>query len=441
MLAALSVATLAFGARLLWRPSESPILLFVFGYQWLEASTSVFHCNWLGKDVGDYSKVHGDAALAIVLSLLGLAAMAAGMAFALGPRGMSLGAPARSIALAQPAERWFHLYAASLAASLSALSVAYVAPGLTQPIIAAANIKWAFFYMLAYAYFCGAPGAQRYFIIAFLIELAQGVGGFFSDFKTVIFVSLFATIASNKRFSASAIAAALAFCVLGFALAVVWTVIKPEFRFFVSGGTGTQVVAVDLERRFAFLFSLIAKLDADALAGGVDLLLRRISYVEYFGAVLDFVPAHLPHEGGALWWDAISRPFMPRLLFPDKEVISDTLRTNIYTGGAAGESPNTSISIGAIGESYIDFGMFLMMPALFLLGSFYGAVYRKLIAWRAASPLLGMAIATAILLGAADLGASVTKTFGGVVVALLVGWIFVVHIAPHVAPWLKAKSR
>ena len=123
--------------------------------------------------------------------------------------------------------------------------------------------------------------------------------------------------------------------------------------------------------------------------------------MEFFGVVLVNVPASLPHTLGAILWDAIIRPFMPRLLFVDKDEIDDTARTNFYTGGLAGSSEGTSISLGYIAEAYIDFGAFGMFAALAAIGVFYGAIYRALLRWRASRGLLGMAMATAVLTSAA----------------------------------------
>ncbi len=50
----------------------------------------------------------------------------------------------------------------------------------------------------------------------------------------------------------------------------------------------------------------------------LDAIIDRIAYVDMFAVVLDMVPAYIPHENGALWWDALSRPFMPRMFFPEK---------------------------------------------------------------------------------------------------------------------------
>ena len=138
---------------------------------------------------------------------------------------------------------------------------------------------------------------------------------------------------------------------------IVWSAIKGEYRAYVSGGEHAQIVTVGFGDRMAKLGELVSALDREALADGADRLVKRITYVEFFGAVLLYVPAVAPHEDGAIWWDAIIRPFMPRLFFPDKGIIDDSERTNKYTGlGVSGSDVGTSISIGYFGEAYIDFG-------------------------------------------------------------------------------------
>src|SRR5690242_15739742 len=75
LLAVLAIAVLLAGAFLLWRPGEPAILLFVFCFQWLQASLKVFHANWLDVDVTKIAPYGGDTELAILLSLLGLAVL------------------------------------------------------------------------------------------------------------------------------------------------------------------------------------------------------------------------------------------------------------------------------------------------------------------------------------------------------------------------------
>jgi hypothetical protein len=169
-----------------------------------------------------------------------------------------------------------------------------------------------------------------------------------------------------------------------------------------------------------------------------DQFLRRLSY-----GVLQrrwSTPAYLP-LAGAIFWDAVIRPFMPRLLFVDKDEIDDTARTNFYTGGLAGSSEGTSISLGYIAEAYIDFGALGMFGALMAIGLLYGLVYRILSRWHRSRGLLGVGMATAVLVSVGALENSFTKVFGGVIVTLLVALVAVMLIVPLWAPWLRPGRR
>ena len=190
--------------------------------------------------------------------------------------------------------------------------------------------------------------------------------------------------------------------------------------------------------RIGVLLRLVSQLDANDMADASEDLLKRLSYTEYFGVVLDRVPAVLPHEGGALWWDAIRRPFMPRLFFPEKTIIDDTERTIRYVGlNRATMGFGTSMSIGYIAESYIDFGTFGMMVPIFGLGLLLGGFYRWIVG-SDPSRLLGMALATATIVGASYMESSITKTFGGLIVAMLASW-GMLRIAPRYLPWLQRR--
>ncbi|HEX5957749.1 MAG TPA: hypothetical protein VFY92_03710, partial [Hyphomicrobiaceae bacterium] len=405
-------------------------------------SVAIFHANWLNIDIADYSTYPGDIRSAALLSLLGLLVLAVGMRLGAGPKrpvGELLGL--RHVALTHSMQRWFQAYAWAWGGSFFALSFAWVVPGLSQPLLAAASLRWAFFFLLAFAYFVRSRDRGRYFPLVFLFELGASLGGYFSDFKTVFIVTFFAVLASGVRIALSTqlAAAALAACAGGFG--VVWTAVKGDYRAFISGGQAAQAISVDYGSRITKLYDLVATLNFETLVGAADRLLRRVSYVEFFGSVLLNVPSSIPHTLGAILWDAITRPFMPRILFPNKDVIDDTTRTNLYTGGLAGSSEATSISLGYVAETYIDFGHIGMFAALLAIGIFYGVIYRALYRWRRTRGLLGMAMASAVLIGAAPLESSFTKIFGGVIVSLLVVWAMTIFIVPRFAPWLMPGRR
>jgi hypothetical protein len=439
LLLLLSIAVLIAGCLLLWRPGEPPILLFTFAYPWLQGSVSTFHANWLGVDLTQYTPYPGDIHNAIVMSLTGLLSLAVGMRLGVGPQRMVDAHSLHEMALSQPIKRWFRLYASAWAMSFVALSFAWVMPGLTQPMLALSGMRWVFFFMLGVACFAQGRGFAGPLLAAFAVELAAGLGTYFADFKTVFVITFFAALASGTRVSSKALLGAGVLALLVVALAIVWTAVKGEYRIFVSGGQAAQIVAVDLGARLTKLYELAANLHVEALTGAVDQLLRRLTYVEFFSVVLTNVPAYIPHTLGAILWDAIIRPFMPRVLFVDKEVIDDTARTNLYTDGLAGSSEATSISLGYIAEAYIDFGSIGMFAALLGIGLFYGAIYRVLAHWRRSQGLLGVAVAAAVLVSVGAMENSFTKVFGSVIVSLVVATMMIVFIVPRWAPWLARR--
>ena len=102
-----------------------------------------------------------------------------------------------------------------------------------------------------------------------------------------------------------------------------------------------------------------------------------MSYVQYFALTMVNVPTSMPYEHGALWAGAIRHIVTPRIFFPNKAVLDDSERASLYTGMAvAGAEQGTSIGIGYMAESYVDFGPIGMFLPILFLGIFYGLMYR-----------------------------------------------------------------
>jgi hypothetical protein len=435
-----SIGVLLAGSALLWRPREAPILLFIFLYHWLQASVWTFSANWHGVSIDEMGRYGAENALATALTLVALVVFALGMKFGAGPRADPRKAMNAALAAGgQPMRTWFLLYAVAMGTASIAQSAAYLIPGLSQPLLALAGLKWAFFFILGYASFLRGASAGQLFLIAFAIEFILSIGGYFSDFKTVFLVTIMAAIASGSRASFARLLGLGVLASAGVVLGIVWTAIKMEYREFASGGQTAQVVSVDYGSRVAKLASLISDLDQERLLDATNQMISRLGYVEFFGAAIEHVPKVVPHENGALLLDAILRPFMPRLFFPDKSVIDDSDRTNTYTGlGVSGADAGTSISLGWIAESYVDFGAFGMMPAVMLVGLAYGVIYRRL---TQRGDLLGMGFATSVLFQVLFLESSITKVVGGLAVSLLVVWLLRRHVLPQIVPWLLQPAR
>jgi len=440
-LALLSIAVLLVGSLLLWRPGESPILLFAFALPWLQGATMGFRANWLGVHVDEIAQFPADVRAAILLTQLGLLVHAVGLRLGAGPKWRHDAWLMHEQAMSLPMRRWAQVYVASSVVSFAALACAWFVPGLSQVFLAFPTLKWAAYFMLAYAAFAGTAGGGTVLAIAFLFELALGVGGYFSDFKTIIFVTAFAAVAAGLRMTMQRLLVLVVLAGLALSMGIVWTAVKVDYRRFVSAGDVAQIVSVDYLARMNHLAHLVSELDRQALSDATDALLSRLAYVEYFGATLNHVPQYVPHQYGAILWDAVSRPFMPRLFFPNKEIIDDSARTAEFSGvSVGGLAEGTSISLGWIAEAYIDFGRYGMFLSILAVSMFFGWIYRALLRWGPTRGLLGSALATAVLLGASMLESSMTKVFGGVIVSLLVSWAAVRFLIPRVAPWLLARS-
>ncbi|MBC7624919.1 MAG: hypothetical protein H7232_16215 [Aeromicrobium sp.] len=432
LLGLFALTTLGVGLWLLWRPGLSPIFIFIFGYQWLQASTKVFQASLHGLNVEDLSAFGGDVSTATALSLVGLVMLAFGMWAGLGRAGAWQATALDAELQNKPQNFWFRCYGFAFIAALMVQSVTYVIPALSQPLLALASLKWAFFWILTHVAFGRAASIRGLWLLAFAAEFALGIGGYFSSFKTVIFFTIFGVLSSGFRLSATRLLGLGAIGIVTLILGVTWSAIKTEQRDFLNQGQMAQVVSVSYLESVANMAQLVQRLDATAMADAAVGMADRLAYVDFFALVLDVVPAEIPYEKGALWGDAVARPFMPRLLFADKTIIDDSERTAYYTRRRVGSAEDgTSVSLGYMAESYIDFGPWLMMPPIFALGWMLGRFYRWMVEYRRSRGAFGTGLAIATLFQAAFLESSITKLFGGLVVAMLMSWV--------VARWFVPK--
>jgi hypothetical protein len=436
-----AMVVLVIGCALLWRPGEPPILLYVFGFQWLQSALGIFDANLEGLTVSELAyqqDTPGNTELATALSLIGLLFLAIGMRIGAGPQRNFDGKLALDVVQRYPVSTWFKLAVAAWLIAATAQSVALFLPGLSQPLLALANLKWAFFLILTYATF-SRPGQNKTpWLVFFGLEFLASLGGYFSTFKTVFLFTLIGVVASGVRIK---LVQALALAVVGaimVMLGVVWTAVKVEYRPYLSGGETAQIVTVGYVESLEKLVEITSNLTHDDLSDAADRLVSRIAYTGYFGAVLDYVPQIVPHENGALWLDAITRPFMPRLFFPEKAIIDESAQTNKYTGlGVSGMAEGTQISLGYMAESYVDFGEIGMTVPIFMLGLILGIIYQKLLRHPNSRGILGAALAAATLFSVSALEMGLAKLVGSLITVALVAWLSLTIVVPRFLPWLR----
>jgi hypothetical protein len=408
---------------LLWRRGEPPALLFAMGYHWMQASILVLYANFDGHGL-DQLGYGSQVEEATWLTLVGIGMIALGMRLGAGRSYGDQAQPSVSaIAALLSVRRLFVASLFGIALSAAASRLAYVVPGLVQPILALALLRWVIEYVFAYTVLAQQRGF-RLLAVVFVVEVLIGFLGFFSDFKTVVIIMLLAALTSPGALRGIRLRSALVLGAVVLCLGIVWTGVKSEYREFLNQGSGQQVVLVPVSERIAKLGQLVGDMTPARFGESMVALVERVTYVFYFGQAMETVPRDLPYEHGALWREAVSGALVPRLLNPGKRIIDDSERTSLYTGNrVAGAEEGTSISLGYVAESYIDFGPVGMMAPLFLWGLFVGRLYRILI--RATRyPLLGYGCGTVLVaLGVAALEQSNLKMVSSFVLGFLVLYI------------------
>ena len=190
------------------------------------------------------------------------------------------------------------------------------------------------------------------------------------------------------------------------------------------------------------LAELIGDLEGEDLALAMGDLFGRIAYVDYFALVTDYVPEYVPYEGGELWKNAILHVLTPRAFYPDKPPLTpDSEVTMRYTGlHLASEEQGTSISIGYMGESYVDFGPYGMFIPVFILGVLWGLMYYYFMT-RARLLVVGYAFATTLLLSAYQFEMTGIKLLGGVTMRFIVLALIMYFAEKRIGKWLQKGSQ
>jgi hypothetical protein len=441
-LTAASILVLPVFMTLLWRPGETPVLLFAVSFQWLQVTAKVFHANFLGAKVSqlsEYAYVELPSIdRAIWLGLGGLLLLAIGMRIGMRKLGAVDQREANLEAAAFSTDRAFLFYVGCTILSTVLQANAWSFGALVQIIYAVSTVKWIGFFVFGYLVL---KRKERYWLLAaaVAVEFVSGIG-FFSGFKTVLFVTLLIVFTVRYQLKPGTIAAGLVLLAALLVFGAAWTSVKGEYRAFLNQGTQAQATLVSRADQLDKLADLVGELDGEDLSLAMGTLFGRISYVDYFALAMDYVPEVVPHENGALWKQSILHVFTPRALFPDKPaLLSDSEMTMQYTGlRLASDAEGTSISIGYMGESYIDFGPVGMFVPILILGLLWGWMYSYFMS-RARSVLVGYAFATAVLLTAYQFEMAGVKLVGGVVMDFLVLALLLRFAEKYIVGWLQSE--
>jgi hypothetical protein len=407
--------------RLLWRPGEPAILLFMVGFQWLQVATRIFEADVLGIPVAELT-ADGLTSLdeTIWLSLLALLALALGLRLGAGPKRHASSDEIRLEVAELSAVRVLVAYLVLAVLGQLFEAVAWEYLPLTQILLALASLKTIPFVILACMVLIDGRG-HRFLATALLIETVLGLSGYFADFKPVFYILIMIAMAARLRLTFRRMAIAGMVGVTLVVLSLFWTVVKSDYRAFINRGTNTQTVQVSRQDRFQFMRNAIGRATISDIVGAIQPAVARLGAVDLFAATVYYVPRITPHTNGQIWFGAIRHTLMPRLLFPNKPVLTnDSRSTRRFTGLAvAGENEGTSIGIGYVAESYVDFGRLGMWFPIFCLGFIWGWMYRALLR-RRSHRVMAYGLAIICLLPVMFFETAATKQLGSGLSRLIV---------------------
>jgi hypothetical protein len=424
---------------LLWQENEPPLLLFPALYQWLQVSTKPLMSIFLHVPVNSLAEYNLNIEPGVLMGLAAVSALSIGMRLALGRATRDWNAVIRNEAMRITPKSMIRVtISAILLGHLFFYLMRYAGPA-NQLVYALANIRFVGIFALAYWCFVNRRGFH-YLGLVLAIEILIGITGFFSDFKAPIFVIAFAAIAAGHRpkFREAAIVAFIAALLIVFGS--FWSEVKIDYRRFVSGGTMDQVVTVSLEDRIDYLSRQANTFNGARFADGFDKMLRRQSYIDYLAGVMEYVPQVLPHENGKRIGSTVLHVLTPRILFPDKAATEfDTDVTAKYTGLPIQIREHTSISIGWVGELYIDFGRTGAVIACLFLGLAFGIAYRLVSRYGRGSLQLTYGARSTALVLMMTFDTALIKYVGGVGVAFVAAILLQRFVVPALSRQLRVR--
>lgn len=365
-----------FAAKLLWRKNEPPILFFGLIMQWSQVCLKIFYADYLYKDFRNLFTYYQNIDNAYYYSLTSLYVICIGIYIIIHKLPQLEHDDFKMLLDRYNLKKIVTLYIAAIFFTPFLLVFSHILPGLQQFFIKVQDLKWAIFFFFFASHFVFDKNKKLLYTIL-IAEIIFSLTGYFSSFKDFFIVAIVLYVFVKRTYTYVNYALFGLLVVLLFNLMIVWQYVKPEYRSYLSGGESAQVVTVSKTDALEKLYELTSNAKNLKYEDGITNLLDRLTYIDIFSASTSYVPLNRPHEHGRLWLDAIKRILMPRIFFPEKTVIDDTEKTITYTGvGFAGANSGTSISLGYVTESYIDFGFPGMLIPLLLWGVVIGLSYK-----------------------------------------------------------------
>ena len=442
-LAGFAVAVAFCVAGAVWRRDSLPVLVFCLLYQWLFIVSGHFFERFFGYFPANVPL--GRLEYAILLSLLGLAAIALGIRLVPPSRSTTIDHRGRDFdshleTYDPKALFWFVVGLFSVNWFLETFPLATLFNA-AQAVHNLLLFRYLFLLLLWMTVLQKAKGYQ-YATFAFVFVLLPELTSSMAKFKDIMFMLLIVLMSAwkpwshepfdrnrNIRITAAVIAVSFAIVACG----LLWTGgVKHDWRSAIRAGQ-IQGSPVDKIEQFADrLNHAVGHFNTEDASLG--LVSRISSSTAYFSRVLNNVPDLVPHEDGSLTWRAIRHISMPRILFPEKKNLGgDSWLVRRYAGlNVAGDESQTSIGLGYMVEMYIDFGVPGMFLPLVLLGMLIGVIHRVIIKISPSRSLAEAAMTALLVQNFIGYESHFTKQLGGLCQTALIFTVVLAFAGPTI---------
>ncbi|MNJ97604.1 hypothetical protein D3C87_153560 [compost metagenome] len=347
-----------------WPKGHLPTLMVCLLFQWVQASTKIFQSTLANTSINNYTNSNfGEDA--VFISITGVLAVALGFHLATKNK-----ITQRTIfdEKVYSEQYVFKLFLLLFFIGNTADVISLIIPGLSQITLSISNLQWIGYALLFLTCLKNKKG-YKYLVLAFLLEVGVNLFGYFSNFREVLLFTMILYLPFIRKPTPLSIITHGLVIYVAYLFFVGWTGIKGDFRKVLD--TETSISYSERMSTFYDLYNNFNNFE-EAEEHGLD----RLAYTDMLMYCLETVPRNIAHENGKLWQGSLEHILMPRFLFPNKRVLNDSDKANAYTGRQwAGAEEGTSVSIGYIAESYVDFGYFLMFIPLILLGLLFGFLY------------------------------------------------------------------
>jgi len=324
------------------RPRMPSIILYYLLWVWVQAAARVLVAALDDESLGD-GLYGSDVYRAFWYSMASLVVLAITFRITLG------GLPWPSDEQLSEHRRWppmmlFYIYLASAALSFVLAPLAALSGAISQPLLALGSLKYVVMFML-FANVLSTGSNLKLLLAVVLIEIVTGFTGLFSGFKTVFIVLLLAALSLRIVLRGINILAGIAVFVVLLGLGVFWTAVKSEYRGVATGYSDSQAVQSTLTDRASVLIGKAIRPGEIEWGAATDQLLRRIAYIDFFGAAIGVSETAPEPETFARWRDALEHVAKPRILFPEKAALDDTEIFLRYVREGSGEESCSGTSM------------------------------------------------------------------------------------------------